>query len=36
LALADDLERVFELVAAQPGIGARAINAEKEAFAASF
>jgi plasmid stabilization system protein ParE len=30
LALADDLERAFELVAAQPGIGARARNAEKE------
>jgi plasmid stabilization system protein ParE len=26
----DDLERAFELVAAQPGIGARALNAKKE------
>jgi plasmid stabilization system protein ParE len=30
LALADDLERAFELVTAQPGIGARARNAKKE------
>jgi len=30
LALADDLERAFELIAAQPGIGARARNARKE------
>jgi plasmid stabilization system protein ParE len=30
-ALAEDLERAFELVAAQPGIGARARNAKKEA-----
>jgi plasmid stabilization system protein ParE len=30
LALADDLERAFELVAAQPGIGARALNSNKE------
>ncbi|MCL4684983.1 type II toxin-antitoxin system RelE/ParE family toxin [Myxococcota bacterium] len=29
-ALADDLERALELVAAQPGIGARARNAKKE------
>ena len=29
-ALAEDLERAFELVAAQPGIGARARNARKE------
>jgi len=29
-ALVEDLERAFELVAAQPGIGARARNAKKE------
>lgn len=29
-ALADDLERAFELIAAQPGIGARARNAKME------
>lgn len=29
-ALADDLERAFELIAAQPGIGARARNPKKE------
>jgi plasmid stabilization system protein ParE len=29
-ALADDLETAFELIAAQPGIGARARNAKKE------
>ena len=29
-ALAVDLERAFELIAAQPGIGARARNAKKE------
>ena len=30
MALADDLERAFELIAAQPGIGARARNPKKE------
>jgi plasmid stabilization system protein ParE len=30
LALADDLGRAFELLVAQPGIGARARNATKE------
>ena len=29
-ALAEDIERAFELVAAQPGIGSRARNAKKE------
>jgi plasmid stabilization system protein ParE len=29
-ALVEDLERAFELVAAQPGIGSRARNARKE------
>ena len=29
-ALVEDLERAFELVAAQPGIGARARNAKRE------
>lgn len=29
-ALVDDLERAFELIAAQPGIGARARNAKRE------
>lgn len=31
LALVEDLERALKLVAAQPGIGARARNAKKEA-----
>lgn len=30
LALVDDLERAFELIASQPGIGARSRNAKKE------
>jgi plasmid stabilization system protein ParE len=30
MALADDLARAFELLVAQPGIGARARNATKE------
>ena len=31
LALVDDLERAFELIATQPGIGAQARNAKKDA-----